>query len=127
MKKKTIFILTALYVLCLFTLLLVSVSVLMSALQREVREQEALESAEPIYVYLERDTAQTDQETLPSVSGYWAREYRDKIGIFYPDGTLYQVLDTYVKTLPKSDQDLLREGIYLEDESELLELIQDYS
>ena len=127
MKKKTISILMVLYVLSLFTILLISVCVLMNALQKERQERKDEETMEPIYVYLERDTFQTESHALSETSGYWAREYREQIGIFYPDGSLYQVLDTYVKTLPKSDQNLLKEGIYLEDERELLELIQDYS
>ena len=128
MKKKALPILMVLYTLFLFFLLLTSVTVLMSALRQERDQQKSAESATPIYVYLDRDTEQTDgEQTLPASHGYWVREYRDKIGIFYPDGTLYRILDTYVKTLPKSDQGQLKEGIYLENERELYQLIEDYS
>ena len=128
MNKKAFPILMVLYTLFLFFLLLTSVTVLMSALRREREQREFQETAEPIYVYLDRVTEQTEaQETLPVSRGYWVREYGDKIGIFYPDGSLYRILDTYVKTLPKSDQGQLKEGIYLENERQLYQLIEDYS
>ena len=125
--KKNVYPLLILYVGVIFILLLASVLILMSALRQERAEGDEKISEEPIYVYLEKDTLDTDEESLPPLLGYYAREYRDKIGIFYVDGTLYQVLDTYVKTLPEADRSLLREGIYLEDEKALRGLIEDYT
>lgn len=125
--KKNVYPLLILYVGVIFILLLASVLILMSALRQERAEGDEKISEEPIYVYLEKDTLDTDEESLPPLLGYYAREYRDKIGIFYVDGSLYQVLDTYVKTLPEADRSLLKEGIYLEDEKALRGLIEDYT
>ena len=125
--KKNVYPLLILYVGVIFILLLASVLILMNALRQERAEGDEKISEEPIYVYLEKDTLDTDEESLPPLLGYYAREYRDKIGIFYVDGSLYQVLDTYVKTLPEADRSLLREGIYLEDEKALRGLIEDYT
>ena len=125
--KKNVYPLLILYVGVIFILLLASVLILMSALRQERAEGDEKISEEPIYVYLEKDTLDTDEESLPPLLGYYAREYRDKIGIFYVDGSLYQVLDTYVKTLPEADRSMLREGIYLEDEKALRGLIEDYT
>lgn len=125
--KKNVYPLLILYVGVIFILLLASVLILMSALRQERAEGDEKISEEPIYVYLEKDTPDTDEESLPPLLGYYAREYRDKIGIFYVDGSLYQVLDTYVKTLPEADRSLLKEGIYLEDEKALRGLIEDYT
>ena len=127
MMKKNVYPLLILYVGVIFILLLASVLILMSALRQERAEGDEKISEEPIYVYLEKDTLDTDEESLPPLLGYYAREYRDKIGIFYVDGSLYQVLDTYVKTLPEADRSLLKEGIYLEDEKALRGLIEDYT
>ena len=125
--KKNVYPLLILYVGVIFILLLASVLILMSALRQERAEGDEKISEEPIYVYLEKDAVDTAEESLPPLLGYYAREYRDKIGIFYVDGSLYQVLDTYVKTLPEADRSLLKEGIYLEDEKALRGLIEDYT
>ena len=127
MMKKNVYPLLILYVGVIFILLLASVLILMSALRQERAEGDEKISEEPIYVYLEKDTLDTDEESLPPLLGYYAREYRDKIGIFYVDGSLYQVLDTYVKTLPEADRRLLGEGIRIDSKAELLSIVEDYT
>ncbi|MBQ9085837.1 MAG: hypothetical protein IJY47_01480 [Clostridia bacterium] len=127
MKKKIVPILLSLYAVVLCTILIVSVLFLLHALKRERELNQNTETADPIYVYLEKETVTTEAETSSELEGYWVREYREKIGVFLPDGTLYQILDTYVKTLPKADQSLLKEGIYLENDIQLNALIEDYT
>jgi diguanylate cyclase (GGDEF)-like protein len=56
-----------------------------------------------------------------------AKEYENKIGIFDTSGRLLRSIDIYTKTLPKADRALLREGIELRSEAELISLIEDYS
>lgn len=127
MKKNRLPLIASIYAVLICALLFTSVLILLNALNRERRIRESMETLSPVYVYLEKDQTETVVSTALPLEGYWAREYREKIGIFKTDGSLYFVLDTYVKTLPKADQGLLKEGIYLEDELQLNRLIEDYS
>ena len=119
------------YAICFLLLLIATTQMLLGALRKSAKEQVPSEP-ESIYVYMPQESTEEDpkeSEPLPEEpsEGYLVKEYQGKIGIFSTDGLLLEIIDTYVKTLPKSDQNLLKEGIYLEDERELLELIQDYS
>lgn len=128
MKKNNLSIWISLYAILLSAILMFAVSLLLRALKQERMIGEVKKDSSLVYVYLEKESESAfDAVYLPSPEGFWAREYREKIGIFYPDGSLYKVLDTYVKTLPESDRHLLKEGIYLENERQLSALIEDYS
>ncbi len=80
---------------------------------------------ENIYVFVEGEATSTTTENK-SIK-FIAREYNGIIGIFNPDGALLRTVEVYTKTLPKTDQTLLREGIKLWSEDELRALIEDYS
>jgi len=59
---------------------------------------------------------------------YEAREYNGKIAILTAkDGTITEILDVYVFTLPENDKADLNSGIPLYSETELLSIIQDYT
>ena len=81
------------------------------------------------YVYISDDSEQipTEEPKPITESGWIVKEHMGKIGIFQKDGTLLQVLDTYVKTLPEADQTLLGEGFEILTQSELNAIIEDYS
>lgn len=81
------------------------------------------------YVYISDDSEQISTEEPKPIteSGWIVKEHMGKIGIFQKDGTLLQVLDTYVKTLPEADQTLLGEGFEIFTQSELNAIIEDYS
>ena len=79
----------------------------------------------PVYVYV-TDTV-SPLTDAPSPTGWILREYEGRIGIFDQGGALIYLLETYVKTLPRADQALLREGIYTENEERLYALIEDYT
>ncbi len=86
------------------------------------------EVSEFVYIYLSQDdkASQADVET-GEISGWILRAYQDRIGIFREDGSLENILDIQIKTLPKADQLLLEEGIYAKDQNMLDSLIEDYS
>ena len=81
------------------------------------------------YVYVKNDV-QSDSETLADEKTddiFIIREYMEKIGIFRTDGTLVDVIETYVKTLPEADIRLLREGFEVVGQRALNSIIEDYS
>lgn len=82
---------------------------------------------ETIYVSEEIETPPVEIPNTPAKHGWIVKEHMGKIGIFSKDGTLLQILDTYVKTLPKADQSLLGEGLEIATEAELNAIIEDYS
>lgn len=87
---------------------------------------ETVLQTEEVYILVDAASDQNHTETLDAVL-FVAKEYEEKIGIFDIEGHLLQTIDTYTKTLPKTDRALLREGIELRSEAELIALIEDYS
>ena len=81
---------------------------------------------EPSYVFVMDEQYDIPPQKAPS-DGWVVKAYDKKIGIFHKDGSLLFILDTYIKTLPKADIDLLREGIFANDSIELAKLIEAYS
>ena len=59
--------------------------------------------------------------------GFWVREHDGVIGVFNSDGELEYTIEVYIKTLPEKDRELLTNGIYAKDKSELLEILGDYN
>lgn len=85
-------------------------------------------SAQTEYVYVkigDNSGVQSDSAS-ESTDVYTAREYMGKVGIFLEDGTLFRVIDVYVKNLPEADRRLLGEGIEIVGKKQLNEIIQDY-
>ena len=87
---------------------------------------ETVLKTDQVYVLLDVEE-ETKEASAPPAVLFIAREYEEKIGIFDTDGRLIQTIDIYTKTLPKTDRALLREGIELRSEDELISLIEDYS
>ena len=126
MKTKHIFIMVTIYSIIMLTILLCGVGYLLHILKKKT-SAEPIEKIEYVYLYQNADSAD-NFEDISIESEWWiVREYEGQIGIFKSDGTLLQVLDTYIKTLPKADQDLLGEGITVQTKSELNAIIEDYS
>jgi hypothetical protein len=80
---------------------------------------------EYVYVYSSKEVSDVTQPV--DEDGWIVKEYSGKIGIFKKDGTLTDVIDTYVKTLPESDRASLLEGIEIETQEQLRQIIQDYT
>jgi len=58
---------------------------------------------------------------------YLIREYEGKIGVFTPNSnTPIKIIETNPNILPEYDQKMLKEGIYLYNETELQQLIEDF-
>ena len=77
-----------------------------------------------VYVYVSAEvteTANTDE------SSFFIREYNEKVGVFDQNGKLVNVIDTYVKTLPKSERAELQEGFWVESDKELYSIIEAYT
>ena len=81
---------------------------------------------EEVYFFIDADKKAESTANEGEIL-YIAKEYEDKIGIFDTAGRLLRSIDIYTKTLPKADRALLREGIELRSEAELISLIEDYS
>ena len=59
---------------------------------------------------------------------YTVKEYNGRIGIFSADSNeLLRILDVYLSTLPSEDVEKLAVGIKIRSESELQQIIEDYS
>ena len=59
--------------------------------------------------------------------GFWVREHEGIIGVFNVVGELEYTVEVYIKTLPKKDRELLKNGIYAASREELLEILGDYN
>ena len=82
-----------------------------------------------VYIYIEsmQDNTVSSPPTSENSDTWIIKSYLGKIGIFEKSGTLYKVLDVYVKTLPKADQRLLEEGFEVNSKEELYSIIEDYT
>ena len=79
----------------------------------------------PVYSEPESDTQMEALGTEPPIE-YTIKSHKGRIGIF-EDSKLSYLLDVYINTLPKTDRDLLEEGIIVYSDSELHSIIEDYT
>lgn len=148
--KKRIYVGISIYAVTMLSILIVVVLVLGGALYRSKQNRlekesdlevnqtvdtdrensvESTEEESPAEtessIFQENDGTETEEgsEQIPT---WIVKEYMGQIGIFNPDGSLEILLDTYVKTLPKADQDLLGEGFEIQGESQFNAILQDY-
>ena len=126
MKPKIISRIFCLYALILLFLFFISVIVLVHALND--RQATVPSESEVIYVYLSESITQSAVSETELKETWWTvKEYNGQIGVFNADGSLLEILETYVKTLPAADQALLREGITVYSKKELFSVIADYT
>jgi hypothetical protein len=86
------------------------------------------ETVKKEYVYSEPDNEDISVEVFADEQPiYTVKEYMGKIGIFLADGSLYDVIEVYVKTLPTADRRLLEEGFEVVGNTRLYSIIEDYS
>ena len=87
-----------------------------------------------VYLIVVTAAAQPTEYSSPQVtsaqangaeSGYRLGVSDGRIAVFR-DGELYMITDTQISSLPKADQKRLEEGIYINSDRELKELLQDY-
>ncbi len=131
-KKKGLLTLTSIYAILMTVTVMVCVSLLTNILRQKNTPSATVDGdSEYIYVYVTEPEPVTEAPvTDPAETvdeGWLVKEYDQRIGIFRLDGSLLYVLDTYTKTLPKADRDLLKEGISIQTKEELYALIEDYT
>ena len=122
MKKKEYYVMLAsisLFFLILLTIVVFSFTISLKSTNSSISRYDT----EPLYIYV---NATTETETSPS-EAWLVKEYKEKIGIYDSEGKLTQIIDTYVKTLPKLERDELREGIWLTTKDELYSIIEAYT
>lgn len=123
MERKRIYILTSVYALVLLAFFSVSAAILMNTL-RETSQRGATGETEYVYIYVK----DTEEDSSHNTQQKWiVKEHEGRIGIFSEDGELYDVIDTYIKTLPEADRRMLGEGIEISSRDELNSIIEDYS
>ncbi len=95
----------------------------------EEQTQEKEITAKTEYVYVAPDSKENTDIITESIDEeiYNVREYNDRIGIFYQDGTLKEIIEVYIKSLPEADRHLLREGIEVVGKKQLNSIIEDYT
>ena len=127
-KKSFLMIFCALYSLLLLFILVLTAQILIGALRRKPQSQ-MVQGTEYIYVFASQEESfLTETEDTTKEQAFWiVKAYEGRIGIFSSDGTLLDVLETYVKTLPEADRRLLEEGIPAHTKDALDSLIEDYS
>ena len=74
---------------------------------------------------------QTSAAAKPEVSSqaaYLVSEYEGNVAVFRQgEEKPFRTLDTPLSMLPQADQEMIREGIWVTNDAELLSLLEDYS
>ena len=118
---------------CLYaiSMLILFVFCVLFASKREVNfvdsQAETTSKNETVYVYVEITSEEKETAEVIARNYYKVCAYEERIAVFSEDGTLLEVWDTYVKTLPKADQRLLEEGLILFSEEEFHAVKEDYT
>ena len=123
--KNTLFI-TVLYLLAMLAICTYTVTSVKSIGEENASTDSSSASVEYVYVTVPYPSETTEKDSVDEE--YWRIcEYEGKVGVFLSDGTLYEVLDVYVKTLPEADRRMLGEGIIIKNEGDLISIIEDYT
>lgn len=76
-------------------------------------------------------SAEADYEPQDETYTYTLKEYYGSIAVYksYPAGqsSIVDIIDVGVDSLPEKDRSMLKSGINVKDEEELLQLIEDYT
>ena len=125
--KKGFSIIVAAYSAIMLIIFSITVNIISRKDNVSVNYNEAGKVTEYVYVYVGGDNTQEVVIGSADDDVYIIRQYMERIGIFKADGTLMEVLEVYVKTLPEADKRLLGEGIEIIGKSALNSIIEDYS
>lgn len=133
MKNNKPIILMLLYAIALLLILIVCVFVLIGK-EKEIEvvtETVTKTQTEYIYVEVPKETVDiyvpSDKEVTDNCEEYLIKEYEGRIGIFDASGTLVEMIDVYIKTLPEADKQLLKEGFTVIGKKSLTSIKEDYS
>ena len=70
---------------------------------------------------------QDEQETTSQEEIFMLKEYNGIIGVFNESGTLTDIIEVEIKSLPRQDQTMLGTGIWAFSRQELAALIEDFT
>lgn len=70
---------------------------------------------------------QDEQETTAQEEIFMLKEYNGIIGVFNESGTLTDIIEVEIKSLPRHDQTMLGTGIWAFSRQELAALIEDFT
>lgn len=68
-----------------------------------------------------------EQETTAQEEIFMLKEYNGIIGVFNESGTLTDIIEVEIKSLPRQDQTMLGTGIWAFSRQELAALIEDFT
>ncbi len=133
MKNSASYTKKLLRISCLYSLLFL---VLLTLIVKIVKNQNKpcantliTETVKTEYIYVETDNSSADDQIYyeDEEQVYIVRAHMGRIGIFLPDGTLKEIIEVYVNTLPIADRRLLEEGFEVVGKQRLYSIIEDYS
>ena len=131
-ENKSIFVLLISVILMLI-ICLISIQFLKKAIPSYGIDKEIVTEisyiTEVVYipVYTDSDSIEVTEEETEMICNYFIKSYEGKIGIFNESNLLIKTLDVNIKTLPKTDQDLLKKGLCVNSKDELIKIIEDYT
>ena len=125
MKQQKLYILGAIFSLLVLTIIS-SLTFSFILHTKQNNSTPTFSDPDTIYVYVSTEVENTT-DTEYTEDSYLIKEHNKKIGIFDKHGTLIQVIDVYIKALPKNDQVELLEGFWVSSEKELYSIIEAYS
>ena len=125
--KKAFSIVVAAYSAVMLVILCVTVNLLSGS--RTAPETATIVDKVTEYVYVYSGGEDTREVVIGSRDDevYIIRQYMEMIGIFKEDGSLVEVIEVYVKTLPEADRRLLGEGFEVIGNTKLNSVIEDYT
>ena len=125
--KKAFSIVVAAYSAVMLVILCVTVNLLSGS--RTVPDTVTIVDKVTEYVYVYSGGEDTREVVIGSRDDevYIIRQHMEMIGIFKEDGSLVEVIEVYVKTLPEADRRLLGEGFEVIGDSKLNSIIEDYT
>ena len=125
--KKAFSIVVAAYSVVLLVIFCVTVNLLSSS--KNYPDTVTIVDKVTEYVYVYSGGEDTREVVIGSRDDevYIIRQHMEMIGIFKEDGSLVEVIEVYVKTLPEADRRLLGEGFEVIGDSKLNSVIEDYT
>lgn len=118
-EKSILIILLGIIIAISIILSVISVTLYQQIKELHTTTNELKKSVNVLYTSAEKQKSKTVSFIL--------KEYEGCIGIFDNDGVLIDVIDIQIKSLPETDRNMLRTGIYAFSKNELMSLIEDYT
>lgn len=132
-ENRKIFAVLSIYILILLCIVAIGSHLIVKkgTQIRTITVTETVVATEKIFVWADlpqENIPESEAKTETIEERIWIiREYEGRIGIFSEGGVLLDVIDVYVKTLPETDKNLLRDGIRITSDQALRAIIEDYS